>query len=117
MAKYCHSCRIKLGYFGLTLPITVTGTEFRYDKFIKHITVPSGGRLVSVEDDPSYNAYHNGIIDTTASGFVHVDSGGTTLVLYVGEKIGVTYGGASYYADNNPRKVVCPYKPGKIHSY
>ena len=115
--KYCHSCGVKLGYFGMTLPTTFTGTQYQFNKFIKHITVPAGEQVVSVEKDPDYQSYHDGILDTTASGFVHIDSQGVTLAFYVGQTVGVTYSGGVYVADNNARKVVIPYNPNKIHSY
>ena len=100
------------------IPVTLKGTSYQLEKFIKH-TAPTGVySLNSVFSGPSYDQYHDYIITTTVSGSVQVDDRGRTNLLYfAGSGIGVTYENGRLSIPADTVVVVFHDNEWKIHAF
>jgi hypothetical protein len=117
---YCHECAVAIG---MVIPInaetlSLTGTSYQLDKYLKHTMPVSGTGKVSIFDDPDYEKIKDYAVTVALSGAVEVDSKGrTNLIWYAGEKVGVTYRDDAYYALADSVKVVFHDDQYKIHTF
>ena len=114
---YCHACAI-LGLVTPAFPVSLTGTQYQLDKFIKH-TAPTGIYSInSVFNDPTYEAYSGFIVTGTISGFMEIDDRGRkNFHWYAGEQTGVEYRNGGYNAPTNGVVIVFPEDDTKLHAY
>jgi hypothetical protein len=108
---------------GMVTPInsetlSLTGTSYQLDKYLKHtMPVPAAGK-VSIFDDPNYQKIRNYTVTAALSGAVEVDSKGRINVIwYAGEEVGVTYHDGTYNAPADSVKVVFHDDQYKIHTF
>ena len=117
---YCHECA---GAIGMVTPInsetlSLTGTSYQFDKYIKHTMPVSAAGKVSIFDDPDYEKIRNYTVTAALSGAAEIDSKGrVNLIWYAGEGVGVTYRDGAYYATANTIKVVFHDDQYKIHTF
>ena len=117
---YCHECAVAIG---LVTPIdsetvSLTGTSYQLDKYLKHTMPVSETGKVSIFDDPDYEKIKDYAVTAALSGVVEVDSKGrTNLIWYAGEEVGITYRDGAYYAPADSVKVVFHDDQHKIHTF
>jgi hypothetical protein len=115
---YCHECAARNSLMNAASPVSLTGTQYQLERFIKH-TAPTGIYPVnSIFDDPTYNSYRNYVISSTASGCVQVDSAGRVNVIYVaGKTVGITVRNSTLVTPDDAVKVVLHDNQWKMHAF
>ncbi len=119
MSKYyCHRCSVLLGIVSPEVPVSLTGTSYQLEKFIKH-TAPTGTYPInSVFSDPSYEGYRNYVVTTTVSGSAYIDDRGRTNLLYfAGDRIGATYENGHLLIPADTVVVVFHDNEWKLHAF
>lgn len=98
--------------------VSLSGTQYQLDKFLKH-TAPSGQYdMNSVFGDPTFAAYGRYTVTTLASGWVHVDERNRVcMAWYAGSGIGITYRNGAFSAPANCVQVVFHDDQFKVHAY
>jgi hypothetical protein len=120
MSKYyCHDCALaQKVYAPIVDYISLTGTQYQLEKFIKHTAPITLSGIVSVFDDPRYIQYKHYTVNTSASGSVEIDNQGrTNIVWYAGNNIGVTYQNGLFVTTTDTVKVVFNDNEFKIHAF
>lgn len=115
---YCHNCSVELGVVEPEIPVTITGTSYQLEKYIKH-TAPTGTYPInSVFSDPSYEMYRNYVVTTTMSGSAYIDDQGRTNLLYfAGKEIGATYEDGQLIVPADTVVVVFHDNKWKLHGF
>lgn len=115
---YCHSCATHLGLIQPSDFITLTGTSYQLEKYVKH-TVPTGTYSInSVFADPTYEKYSQYVVTTMASGSAVVDERGRVNLLWIaGEQTGATYEDDDLVLPTNGVFVVWHEDETKIHAF
>jgi hypothetical protein len=100
------------------IPVTLTGTSYQLEKFIKHTAPTRGYSLNSVFSESSYEQYRDYVVTTTVSGSVQIDDWGRTNLLYVaGSGIGATYENGHLSIPADTVVVVFHDNAWKIHAF
>ena len=115
---YCHVCAAAKGWMNAASPVSLTGTQYQFEKFIKH-TAPTGVYpVVSIFDDPTYDAYRNYVVNTSGSGCLEVDDRGRGSLIWVaGKKVGATFRNGVLETPDDAIKVVLYDNEWRIHSF
>jgi hypothetical protein len=116
---YCHECAITLGHLRPLEPATnLTGSINTLKKYFKHTVPPASGSVISVFDQPDYDAYKDYVVTTLASGSVEVDSSGRYNILWVaGKQTGFTFINGVAQGPTDAVKVVLHTNPESIHAF
>jgi hypothetical protein len=118
---YCHQCAISNSLVSPASPSSLISGSYQLDKFIAH-TAPSASHLEkdinSVFSDPTYKGYSTYVVNTTASGFLEIDSGGhKNLIWFAGSQTGIEYRKGAFFAPSDGVKVVWPENDDKLHAF
>jgi hypothetical protein len=120
MINYCHACAIRLG---LVQPIDVTvqnltGSNYQFEKFMKHTAPLKYAGIVSVFFWQDYPLYRNFTISGSISGILQIDDQNRkNWIYYAGRDIGITYEDGKYKLPNDAVKVVLSDNPTGIHAF
>jgi len=116
---YCHGCAVVNGT--LQSPPqreTLTDTEYKLDKYIKHTMPSSSSDYKTVFTGVSSETYQKCIVTAVCSGHVQIDSKNRVNVVWVGsEDIGISLQGGKYIGPTSAVKVVCHSNSSKVHGY
>lgn len=100
------------------MPVTLTGTTYQLEKFIKH-TAPTGSYpILSVFSDPAYETYRDYVVTTTVSGSAQIDDRGRTNLLWLaGQPVGATFKNGQFVFPTDTILVVWHDDQSKIHAF
>jgi hypothetical protein len=116
----CHQCGISQG---LISPhpdetLNLTGTTYKYDKYMKHTAPHNQPGFISVFDDPTYEAYRNYYINASYSGCVEIDDNNrVNIVWYAGEENGVSEDEGVPIINTDSVKIVLFDDRNRVHCY
>jgi len=115
---FCHECQMLLGLVSPANPISLTGTNYQLERFIKH-TAPTGTYTInSVFADPTYTTYANYIVSGSVSGFLEIDDyGRKNIIWFAGEHTGAEFRNGVFIAPTNGIKIVLPENAAWIHAF
>lgn len=120
MQHYCHDCAIQLGLItpiDPTIP-SLTGSNYQFEKFVKHTAPANYGGLISVFFWQDYPLYRDFTISGTISGSLQIDDlNRKNLIWYAGREIGITYENGVYTLPNDAVKVVLSDISTGIHAF
>jgi hypothetical protein len=103
---------------GPEVPVSLTGTSYQLEKFIKHTTPTGTYPINSVFSDPSYEKYRDYVVTTTISGSVSIDDQGRIDLLYfAGDEIGATYINGHLLIPTDTVVVVFHDNEWKLHAF
>ena len=115
---YCHPCAAIKGWMSAASPSSLTGTPYQLEKFIKHTVPTISYPVLSIFDNPAYDAYRNYIVYTSGSGCLEVDNKSRRNLIWVaGERVGATFENGVLKSPNDAVKVVLYDNEWKIHAY
>lgn len=115
---FCHECQVRLGLMSPANPISLTGTSYQLEKFLKHTAPTVTYLLNSIFDDPTYTTYSNYIVTGSISGYLEIDHyGRKNLMWFAGERTGAEYRNGIFHAPTNGVKIVLPEDDAKLHAF
>ncbi|MGL1902535.1 MAG: hypothetical protein OCC49_10395 [Fibrobacterales bacterium] len=121
MKYYCHSCAVRVGIYNPidTSSINLSGTDDQLKKYIKHTAPDEFYDIVSIYDDPTFEAYSNYAISPALSGCCEIDNRNRLNILwFAGKEIGLTYVNGDLQIDpNDTVKLVCSHNLRKVHHF
>jgi hypothetical protein len=120
MKHYCHQCAIRLGLIAPIDPITqnITGSQYQFEKFVKHTAPTNYKGLLSVFFTQDFPQYQNYTINGTVSGSLQIDDlNRKNLIWYAGRDVGITYENGLYKVPNDAVKVVLSDISTGIHAF
>jgi len=99
---------------------SLVDTSYKFNKYLKH-TAPAASDMYpinSVFDDPTYQAYQDYVVSTTASGFLEIDDlGRKSLIWYAGRHTGAEYQNGVYVAPTDGVKLVLCEDDSRMHAF
>jgi hypothetical protein len=116
---YCHHCGVSQGIINPVSSSRLDDNEYKLEKVIKH-TAPSSldWGPHSVFNDSSYHAYHNYLVNTSASGFVEIDDEGrVNMAWYAGSSTGIKYRDGVFQKPTDGVKLVYHNNDETIHAF
>lgn len=120
MTYYCHECAVRNG---LVNPIdaftaNLTGSNYQFEKFVKHTAPNQYNGLISVFFWQDFPLYRDFTISGSISGALQIDDQNRkNLIWYAGRDIGITYENGVYRSPNDAVKVVLSENPTGIHAF
>jgi hypothetical protein len=100
--------------------INLTGSPYTLTKFMEH-TVPASGcgkYLSSIYADPTYDAYKEYYVNTSASGSLEVQPDGKKNIIWYADKaLGPAFETGSFKFSGEAVKIVYAENTGKLHHF
>ena len=115
---YCHKCTLELGIITPSIPVSLSGSSYQLNKFMKHTAPKNSYPLNGIFNDPSYERYANYVVTTLASGSSCIlDDGRINMYWVAGSTIGAQIEGNKPVVDADTITVVFADDVYRIHAF
>jgi hypothetical protein len=120
---FCYACARTLGLYtppANAASLNLTGNLYTLGKFMEHTVYGSGlgKHMNSFYANPTYDAYKDHYVNTSASGSLEVQPDGKkNLIWYAGTPLGPAFENGSFKFSGEAVKVVYPENTGKLHHF